>query len=901
MTIRFLRQWNGYEDGDIANLAIDEEARLAKLGIATFSIDSEKSDSKISGVVKSLLMLGGDHPQSQYRQGLHKIATKLGLPWYVAINTDGDLMSPGVNDYLSWDEIKRIQSEGAEIVSHATEPHINDWNRISTGIRIKYTGNGTAASVTIAGTFPAITIAATVTGQSDGSLGWSSVNLNTTYKTIPLLVAYINSIPGWSCYADVALPSDAPSNALINQTLNLVFSSTGTPTFSGGKCTATFTNHGFWAGDTANRSGGQTGATFITDIVDGNTIKYSATGAPSGVVNLSNIYRPMSCGAGIVLENKADLSGTSGTTGHKNVWCLYGRTGTTFNILADGINIYSVNLASASYDTLVELVADINTQLNTKGIFARLTDDRRSSGVLNGSFPWCHGGEASVRIMHCNAKQVLDQTALFAGMSQHQIVYNKLKKCYDTALANGITLDGFASPGSNFTENLLNAVRRLHKEIRFNPVRSTDVGNGAPEIISSQYPNAHGDYEPNAGTGVTDEAHMIALADALADSTGFILNFLCHGVTPDGSSGYQLGAANTTIDLTESQLVAFLTRVAYHVNNGDITPAEFSNVASLKQIAVKANNLLFNPRFKNAGHDHMALIASGNMKSGSVCAEVPGINVSLQNSGTGVTGVTASSIDSQGRWTITANSGVEANPVRLTWNKVPIEYGKQYILSVSVEVLDFTAPVDASLGRCYFRVQSEKQGFQDVWQGSNWFWRHSEQIFDVSGEICMPLSIAIPAIPKPELISKIGPFTLTAAHTVNISVGQAANVITNLDLSGGAGGSQTANAIAARINTAMDTAIAAGTVDAVYKNFATVKSNRLVLTDPYEINDTGTMLSVRDNTGTTQTTALFNSGFPTAERFFGAPHLPATQPIVVQFVSTITGTIRISNPVLRPL
>jgi hypothetical protein len=856
---------------------------------------------QFNSAVNSLIMLGGDHPQSQYRQGLHKLATDKGLPWYVAINTDGDLLSPGVNGYLSWDEIKKIQSEGAEIVSHATEPHINDWNRISTGIRIKYTGNGTAASVTIAGTFPAITIAATVSGQSDGSLGWSSVNLNTTYKTIPLLVAYINSIPGWSCYADVALPSDAPSNALINQTLNLVFSTTGTPTFASGKCTATIANHGLWAGDTFTQTGGATGQTFVTDIVDSNTIKYAASGAPSGVVNLSNIHRPMSCGAGIVLENKPDLSGTSGTTGHKNVWCLYGRTGTTFNILADGINIYSVNLSSASYDTLSELVADINTQLNTKGIFARLTDDRRSSGVLNGSFPWCHGGEASVRLFHCNAKQVLDQTALFAGMSQHQIVYNKLKKCYDTALANGITLDGFASPGSNFTENLLNAVRRLHKEIRFNPVRSTDVGNGAPEIISAQYPNAHGDYEPNAGTGVTDEAHMIALADALADSPGFILNFLCHGVTPDGSSGYQLGEANTTIDLTESQLVAFLTRVAYHANNGDITPAEFSNVAALKQIAVKADNLLFNPRFKNAGHDHMALIASGNMKSGSVCAEVPGINVSLQNSGTGVTGVTASSIDTEGRWTITANSGVEANPVRLTWNKVPVEYGKQYLLSVSVEVLDFTAPVDASLGRCYFRVQSEKQGFQDVLQGSNWHWRHSEQIFDVSGEICMPLSIAIPPVPKPELISKIGPFTLTAAHTVNISVGQAANVITNLDLSGGAGGSQTANAIAARINTAMDTAIAAGTVDACYKNFATVKSNRLVLTDPYEIDDTGTMLSVRDNTGTTQTTAVFNSGFPTAERFFGAPHFPATQPLVVQFVSTITGTIRISNPVLRPL
>lgn len=850
---------------------------------------------------RSLILLGGDHPQNQYGNGLHRLAIDRGLPWYIAINTDGDLMSPGIEKYLSWDELKKLQSEGVEIVSHGTEPHCNDWNRISTGIRIKYLGNGTAATVTIAGTFPAITITGAVTGQSDSSTGWASVNLNTTYKTIPLLVAYINSIPGWSCYADAALPSDAPSNTLINQVLSLVISSTGTPTFSGGKCTATFANHGLWAGDTADRTGGQTGATFITDIVDSNTVKYSASGAPSGVVNLSNIYRPMSCGAGIVLENRPDLSGTSGTTGHKNVWVLYSRTGTTFNIIADGTNIYSVNLASAAYDTLVELVADINTQLNTKGIFAKLSDDRRSSGALNASNPWCHGGEASVRIAHCSAKQILDQTALFAGLSQHQIVYNKIKKCYDTALENGVVLESFASAGSNFTENLLPAVRRLHKEIRFNPVRSTEVGNGAPELISAVRPNAHGDYEPNAESGVTDEAHCVALIDALADSPGFMMNVLCHGVSPDGSSGYQLGTANTTVDLTESQLVALLDRVEFHAASGAITPATFATVGGLKQVAVKADNLLFNPRFKNAGHDHMALIAAGQMKSGSINVEVPGINVSLQNSSTGVTGVTASSIDSLGRWTITTNSGVEANSIKLTWGKVPVEIGKQYLLSVSVEVLDFTAPVDASLGRCFFRVQSEKQGFQDVLQNSNWYWRQSEQIFDVSNEICMSFSIEAPKNPKPELVSKIGPFTLTAAHTVNISVAQASNVISNLDLSGGAGGSNTANQIVARINAAMDTAIAAGTVDAIYKNFATVRQGRIVLTDPYEVDDVGGSVNVRDNTGTTQTTAIWNSGFPTSEKFYGAAHLPATQPIVVQFVSNITGTIRLSNPMLMDL
>lgn len=52
MSIRFLRPWNGYDDGDKATLSQNEEARLVGLGVATYALYGGKS---LAGKVPSYL------------------------------------------------------------------------------------------------------------------------------------------------------------------------------------------------------------------------------------------------------------------------------------------------------------------------------------------------------------------------------------------------------------------------------------------------------------------------------------------------------------------------------------------------------------------------------------------------------------------------------------------------------------------------------------------------------------------------------------------------------------------------------------------------------------------------------------------------------------------------------
>lgn len=79
-------------------------------------------------------------------------------------------------------------------------------------LSIQYTGNGTAASVTIAGlTRAALTLTTSLTGQSDGSLNLSVPLLG---KTVKQLVDYINAQPGYAASVSTASLSSKASNEL---------------------------------------------------------------------------------------------------------------------------------------------------------------------------------------------------------------------------------------------------------------------------------------------------------------------------------------------------------------------------------------------------------------------------------------------------------------------------------------------------------------------------------------------------------------------------------------------------------------------------------------------------------------------------------------------------------------
>jgi hypothetical protein len=79
-------------------------------------------------------------------------------------------------------------------------------------ISVQYTGNGSAATLTISGlTRAALTLTTALTGQSDGSLNLSVPLAN---KTIKQLVDYVNAQPGYVASVVTASLSSGPANQL---------------------------------------------------------------------------------------------------------------------------------------------------------------------------------------------------------------------------------------------------------------------------------------------------------------------------------------------------------------------------------------------------------------------------------------------------------------------------------------------------------------------------------------------------------------------------------------------------------------------------------------------------------------------------------------------------------------
>lgn len=171
---------------------------------------------------KSLLVIGADHTSIQHygsaNNGLSKMYADLNLPHYIAINTDhGSNGDPGGDaNQMTWDQIKILRdTNGADIISHAAR-HINNWERLNTGIALLYTGAGSAATVSVSGTYPAITIASLVTAGPGGE-AWSFDTSNALYNTFAELKAAIEATGTgvWTCTLAPELPDTYPANLLL--------------------------------------------------------------------------------------------------------------------------------------------------------------------------------------------------------------------------------------------------------------------------------------------------------------------------------------------------------------------------------------------------------------------------------------------------------------------------------------------------------------------------------------------------------------------------------------------------------------------------------------------------------------------------------------------------------------
>ena len=813
---------------------------------------------------KSYICLGGDHPNRQYLNGLHKIALDRGLPWYMAINTTTGETIPDIEGItLSWEQIKAVQSDGVDIVSHGCGPHINSWRRISSGGFIKYTGNATTASLTISGTFPAMTLATTLAGdQTDGTLGFSLDLTSASYDTCEKVAAYIDALPGWSFIIDPCLKGSEASSSFLAQTATNLKPTTTSITQTGGNATVRFDNHGARYGDSITISGAvpsNYNGTFTINNATTNTLSYPVSGNPVTATTQGKMtyYRPVSAGTGLV------LSYTGSAYQHLRV-----ENSTTFKLYGDGVPLCAFNLSVSTYDTLTKLKTQLDA-LAIAGLLVEICDDKRSAPALTGgTYPYCHGDELSINLEKCYTRELTSgYVRINAGIPCAYLINRRVEESVDTALLHGVSMRHFASSGINLSYQFAPTTTVIN-ETRGNTDLSNTYPNASP--MSSLPTGFHYVVEPNASYGVTSAAHMTCLIDALADSPGFLIDLLCHFVLPDGTSGYTLPNIGSTWDLTESELVTLCDRINFYSDK--IAALDYTQLSTVKALVPEPKNYLFNPKFRNYGGSLLNLVALTDS------ANLPGILINTPAH------VTAASVN-DGVFRIATNATTTFT--FLQWI-APLKTRTVYRLSVNVE---FHVKVS---GTITFVVSSTKNPLSKIYQTGP---MTSDQL-STTGRIEFDFELKPDNFTPATIRSKTGTYNVPVG-TVKINY-STLPVITGISLAGATPTATTAQEVCNSFNAAMSSAITAGTYTEEWRNFATIENGKVVLSAPYnqKLPQNETMILSAD-TGADQLTPVFGFTSCTGTGSDSSASKAENFPVNIKLQVQCHGDFSISDPVLR--
>ncbi len=827
---------------------------------------------------KAYVCLGGDHPDIQYsingsvKGGLHRIPLDRGLPWYVAVNTHtGDVMPGRDGITVTWAQLKEMQNQGVDIVSHGVGPHINSWRRTSTGVYIRYTGDSSTASLDVSGTWPAISMITTLAGdQTDGSLGFNMSLTDPLYDTIAKVAAYINTLVKWECWVDPCLSgSELSTNFLIQSATNLKPTSTSI-TYSSGNAVVTFAKHGAKSGDLITVTGASPSNYNVTDFKIGaidsaDVFRYPVSGNPGNatVQGKMSFRRPICAGAGLILY----YTGTA-----YNVVKVE-NNGSTFRVYGDGVNILSYTLANASYDTIGKIAAAINAA-GISGLSCELSDDRRTApnvaSSITSSCPYLHGSENSSNLEICYSREISSGfVRINAGLPVSYINNRRVEASVAEAANYGIKVKHFASSGSNCTFDFAPTTDVI-EEVRGNTNVFTQYPLAVP--IASLPPGFHVVVEPNSSYGATLVAHMTCLVDALADSPGFIIDILTHSVSVDGSSGYALTAPQTTVDLSEAQFVELCNKLI--ANSNKIVALTYSQLNKLKPIASKPKNYLFNPKFKNSGESLLGAVALTNT------AKLPGIGLV-----TPAHVITASVAD--GRFLIETNAATSFS--LLTW-QIMLEPEKPYSLSCVVEFQSYTT------GNLIWEVYPTQETIDHVYGGALSSITSDTQ--SKTGTVSMIFEVNPPIIFPATVKSKVGTYNVPTG-TVKIKFA-ALSYLTGISLAGAIPAATTAQEVANAFNAAMATAITAGTYGEEWRNFATLENGRVVIKSPYRQRiKSSEMITIAADTGSDQLTPVFGNTLISGGGSISSESSAERFPYNVRLKVACTGKFTISNPILR--
>lgn len=830
-------------------------------------------------VDKSYICMGGDHPDIQYSingsvtKGLHSIPLDRGLPWYLAVNTHTGDVIPGRDGItITWDQIKSLQEQGVDVISHGVGPHNNSWRRTSTGGYIRYTGDSSTASLDISGTFPAISMVTTLAGdQTDGSLGFSIALTDAAYNTIAKVAAYINALTGWEFWVDPCLAgTELSTNFLIQASTNLKPTSTSI-THDSGNAVVTFADHGAKSGDYITVTGATPSNYNVTnfqigEIVNKDTFKYPVSGSPvtATVQGKLSFRRPISAGAGLILS----YTGTA----YQNVRVEV--SATIFRIYCDGVALIQYTITNASYNTLAKVCAAVNAA-GISGLVCELSDDRRTAPNEAGtaSVPYMHGGENSTNLETCKSRDITaGYVRVNAGLPIHYINNRRVDASVEEAATHNVDFKHFASSGLQCCRAFAPTTDSI-SEVRGNPVDLTIFPLAVP--ISSLPRGFHHRVSVNSGYGVTTDAHMTCLVDALADSPGHFIDILNHSVSVDGSSGYTLTPSLTTIDLSESQFVELCNKLA--ANTDKVAAITYSELIKLKTVAQKPKNYLFNPKFKNSGESLL-----GSTGSITTQAKLPGIALTTPAH------VTAASI-TNGRLSITTNAATSFS--LLQWEAV-LEPNTPYELACQVEFSAYTS------GNMYWEVYSAANTLDRIMGGPLNSYTSDQQI--KNGLLRMTFEMNPPTLVPAMAKSKTGPYNVPVG-TIKIKFG-ALPYLAGISLAGATPSATTAAEVVIAFNTAMATAITAGTYGEEWRNWATLENGRVVISSPYRqrLRNSETILMSAD-TGSDQLTPVFGSTLITGNGSYDSSSSAERFPTKIRLKVACQGSFTISDPMLREI
>ena len=520
--------------------------------------------------------------------------------------------------------------------------------------------------------------------------------------------------------------------------------------------------------------------------------------------------------------------------------------GNVVEVYVDGVKKYSFDMTT--YTTMSTLVAQMTAAMAGDTFTIKQCNTTRF-GVTGSN--WQRGDELSTNLRRGVYLQPQNGYLVIpAGLPHRYIQQRNITKVVEVAAANGVTIEHFQSPGSDYYPHLHRGIRgiksfRANRQIRgISPLQSPMWVEPSDWFTHKELNNSTGGY-----TIATSKAAI----SALADSPGYAVTTLIHRVLPDGTSRYKflLPGGDTYNDQIEADFVEVLNHVAELVSQGRLMTMTPSEYRLAKKKVPTPSNLLFNSMLKNNGTSLLNVSNDAGIK-------VPGWNVNSPNPPFSAFAIANGEIAATG--TATTSTDFLSQEVRL-------ERGKTYEFGCEVETSGVSSGSGVYIGFARTRGKFGDSMYQSLPGGaaSGTIMGSARSLgASTAGNNSLALhtcQITVPPagqIRPPFAVSAAGPFNLTSTPA-QIAFNAHNLGVLQINVAGATPTATTADEVVAAINAAV---AASALYPAEYRNCARVIQGKVVVQLPYvntfiDPNSTSQSLQILAGTTNSATVTVF--------------------------------------------